>query len=277
MKEGSDPAPSLAEVLADVLAQEAREAAGLEATKPPQVAEHLAVDELLDYHAGRLDPEAQDRVQDHLVACRQCTALLLDLEPLTRPDTREPGGTRDLALVAAWRELVGRLRAEELPTLRLPRFVYPLAASLLLAVVGLGSWVGVLHRKNDELRRGAASEANIPLYQPEPQTRAAPIEGSGAEAVAPNVIELGPKTPRFVLVFTPSPEYEEYEVEASRSGRWQVLVRGLTLQEADGILTLALSREALPPGDHALRLYGRSEGQRTLLDEYALRIVLAAR
>jgi hypothetical protein len=54
--------------------------------------EHLEPDAVAVYHDGELPPEEAERVQRHLLRCRECTAMLLDLEALVAPDLAVEAG-----------------------------------------------------------------------------------------------------------------------------------------------------------------------------------------
>lgn len=135
------------EALTAVLAEWARESAG-----PDPEAE-----ELLDYLEGRLSAEADREMERRLVASPSATRKLLDLAAIAEAGAAaEAAGAQepaDLAVHAGWRDLQARLprrsAGAERPR-RLQAGLLALAATLLLAVLALGTWVW-------QLERGSAS------------------------------------------------------------------------------------------------------------------------
>ncbi len=121
-----------------------------------RVGDHPEVEELARYFDDALPPEAEARVQDHLVACRTCTRTLLDLEPLMSPGPRTAEGVADLEVAAAWRELKARAGETEArsPRVASQRWLAAVAASFLVATLGLSAWVAQL--------RGTVSELSTP-------------------------------------------------------------------------------------------------------------------
>jgi len=93
---------------------------------------HPAGELLVAYHQGELSGSAGERVQDHLAACRECTAILLDL-------------------------------GEVLPQSRkIPSRAMTVAAALALAVVALGARTATLQRAYSQLVR---PQVNAPIYE----------------------------------------------------------------------------------------------------------------
>lgn len=249
------------EVFRQVLIEDAKERAG----------EHPELDTLIEYLADELDPEAQDRVQEHLAGCRSCTQKLLDLEPLVIPDAI-PEGVADLQLEAAWRDFQSRAQAPE-PVSRsafFPRWPAALAASLLVAVVGLSAWVNQLQRTTVDLRRQVAElsqpQVNPPIVYLDEVTRSEP---SGA------VAEL-PSDQSFVLliVIPSAPEaYSSFEALLTDSTGDEVWSgEGLELSE-EGTLRLRLPRDLLPAGDYQVVIRGVAGDQREKVIESSLRVL----
>src|SRR5215475_3253408 len=102
---------------------------------------HPDPDELAAYHDGELSAERERRVQDHLVACHECARLLLDLNGLADPDFGAGTGVDDKE--AVWQRLREKTQAGtsvvpfRRPTLSSSRWLQALAASLLVATIGL--------------------------------------------------------------------------------------------------------------------------------------------
>src|SRR5947208_7978389 len=105
---------------------------------------------LAAYHAGELTEPEERRLQDHLVGCPECAALLLDLDGLSDP-AFGAGSLAPADQEALWRSLQAEIRKEEpaplAPVVPLrrrtlsPTWLPALAAALLVATTGLSAWV----------------------------------------------------------------------------------------------------------------------------------------
>lgn len=235
--------------------------------------EHPDADTLAAYQARELSPAAEQRVQDHLLLCRECAGLLLDLEALDDPDfAREievPEGTGE----ALWNGLRQEIRKEAapaaavvpFPSRRVPPWTSSLAAALLVAVIGLSVWVATLRRTVGELSR---PEVNATVLDLVPRGIGQREGGNGAAAVIPSGSRI------FTLILSPARrgDFQDYEAEIARVGG-EVVWRGRGLRPNDyGSFSLTLPRRALGAGEHRLRLFGVRNGRREALGEYALRL-----
>jgi anti-sigma factor RsiW len=140
----------------------------------PNLGGHVTPEELTAYHDGVMSADDQGRVQDHLVLCRECAALLLDLAAF--PALSQEGGRQiqPAEVATAWGVMQARLQREGALSVSRPswrqrmnlafsstRVAYALAASLLVISLGLGLWTISLRRENQQLaaslreRRGA--------------------------------------------------------------------------------------------------------------------------
>lgn len=140
-----------AEALIAILAEEARNGAGVEAEPEPE--------ELLDYLAGRLSREEEERLDRQLVASPAAARALLDLDDLEAAGAAAGTQPPEVAIRASWRDLEGRLEAARRPH-RTPPLLSVLAASLLIATIGLGFRVWHLQ---GELRRPVANVKTLEL------------------------------------------------------------------------------------------------------------------
>lgn len=234
--------PDDREALIAALAEEARSRAG-ETPEP---------EELLDYLAGRLAPEDEERLGRELPASPEATRALLDLADFEAAGAAAGSRPPEVAVQAGWRELQGRLPDARRPwPRRLPALLSAAAAGLLVTTVGLGTWVW---RLQSELDRPIA---NLPSLELLAVTRA------GREPAA----EL-PAGARLRLVLFPQercPGYEA-ELEGPKSGD-RLTIEGLERDEM-GRLTPLLRLE---PGSYRLRLYGCEP--RRELEEHRFRIL----
>lgn len=243
-----------------------------------EVAIHPSLDEIASYHAGTLQPAEEARLQDHLVACPRCTALLLERDELAREiESSEPAAPGEDA--EAWEALRARLPQEEkepprrteapvrraAPPLRTdrrsPRWLPAIAASLLVATLGLTAWNVSLSRRLAEIDQ---PQLNAPIHE----VTSGPLRSGGEAAV----LELAHGVRFHTLVLRPSappPPASEWEVEIARpDGSLEWRGQGLRPNE-HGSFSLTLSRGLVGEGEHVIRLLGTGGAQ----EEYRLRIV----
>lgn len=225
---------------------------------------------LAAYHsgqAGELSPEEKGRVQDHLALCRECAALLLDLDGLADPDF---GVGADLSgKEAVWRSLKEEM-APPAPVVPLrrparssPRWLQALAASLLIATFGLSFWVASLRRELSTL------DANAPVLDLYSGT--ARGEGSPAPIVT---VPAGGRS--FILIPNSASHrrYERYRFEILR-GRGGKVWEGEIERNPpplDNFNSVSVPRRAVEPGDYRFRLFGRRGDREELIEEYVFRV-----
>lgn len=225
---------------------------------------HPTVEEWIAYRCGQV-PEADERpLQRHLAECRECVALLLDLESFLRPPRPEAVGISEFEVAAARRAVLAAVR--RVATRR--RWYVPatLAASLLVGGLGLSIRSAVEHRRTvEELTQ---PQANVPILDlwPDPATR------GGWQSVA---AEVPAEADSFILILNLADpaEYPDYEVElVDPEGEEIWRRRGFRMSAIGSNFTVSLSRHFLPPGEHAIRLHGVDGKRRVLLEEYPIRI-----
>ena len=227
---------------------------------------HLDPDVLVAYRAGELPPDEEARVQSHLVACRECAELLLDLDALHDPDF---GADEEVSVDAVWQGVREEIRKAPAPVIPFrrpspPRWLQALAAMLAVAVVGLSLWVVSLRRTVDDLSR---PELNAPVLDLASGT----ARGEGSP---PPVATVPSGARLFTVILSPAGQriYKEYRVEiVDAAGRVVWGDRGLT-PNAYGSFSLTLPRSALGTGDFRVRLFGRTGNGEERIEEYALRV-----
>lgn len=103
-----------------------------------QPGDHPQPEELGRYHEGGLAADREEQIQDHLLACRPCRELVLDLAGFLAPD--DPAD--EFAATSGWRDFQRRMPASDAGPQRRhgPRLAWTVAAASLVAVVGLGGW-----------------------------------------------------------------------------------------------------------------------------------------
>jgi hypothetical protein len=253
--------PTDAEALAAALAERAEEEAARLGEEPGGGGP--AEEELLDYLDGRLAPEAEAALQRRLVASPEAARKLLDLEELLQAQaearsgaqggtggeagSRSGEGPADFAVRAGWRDLQGRLPGREGAWRRWPPLLSAVAATLALAVVGLGAWVWELESEREPSFLVASVESL--------ELGAASRSGQG------EAVELEPGG--FLrLVLLPEERCPEYRAEVTgplagaSPGEGEARSRALSGLERDefGLVTpLLLDPE---PGRYTVRLLG---------------------
>lgn len=227
----------------------------------PGVSSHPDLDRWIAYHGGELLESEEDQLRSHLVSCRACVSLVLDLESFNEPTCADDGSCADVRVsefetASAWRAMKSALPASAIP----PRVAQPryaarrhlaLAASLIFGVVGWSLW-SVEHREHSR------PQLNLAIHDLEPNR----ATRSGGD---PNLTEV--RNHEFsALVMLPSKSFATYEVTILDSQDQPVWgSEGLLPHPELGTLTLGLPPGSLEPGDFRLRLRGGEE--RILLDE----------
>jgi hypothetical protein len=262
----NEPRPSLRDALAALIVQTQGEPG-----------EHPDAERWLAYHRGELPRDQEEALREHLVVCRECFDLVqavVAFDSDREATARGGGATGDLSTTASWRLLRERLAKEDGPGVDLPpfalsgrvqppRWLYSVAAALLVALVGVGGWSLHLHRELAELRRPMVNPVTI-LFGPSERA-----EGNATADAVP-----GPWT----LVFYPPPRpagsagsYRLELREISAAGERRLyMAEGLSL-DADFGLTWVLP-EGLAPGQYRIDLSILEDEGWRLLDSYPLRV-----
>jgi len=235
---------------------------------------HPAPETLAAYHAGELPAGEEQRLQDHLLACRECAALLLDLDGLADPGFGA-GSLSTADQEALWGRLQGEIKKEEAPPalapvipLRRPpgfavkpRWLQALAAALLVATVGLSAWVASLRHELDERTQ---PQVNPPMYT---------LFSGTARSSRPEV-SIAADAPIFDLILEPSRarSTNRYRVAITRAGGEMVWSRGGIAPDPRGLVRLELTRSLLGPGQYRIRLFEETGNQREPILDYELRV-----
>jgi hypothetical protein len=230
------------EALIAALAEQAR--SGAPAAEPEP-------EELLDYLAGRLSPEDEERLGRQLAASPEAARALLDLADLEAAGAAAGTHPAELAVHAGWRDLKGRLAAPVPWSRRLPPLLSSVAAVLLVATVSLSVW---RVRLQEELNRPVANVKSLDLV-------------SNSRAAGEKTIALHRGEP-LNLVLRPAERCPRYEADVEGpEGRNRQTVPDLVLNDR-GNLTLLLP--PVEPGSYGLRLYGCEP--RRELETYRFRV-----
>lgn len=230
---------------------------------------HPDADQLVAYHEGTLPPGEMQRIQDHLVACRECAGLLADLEGLGDPgfgaEAEIPEGTGETVWEGVRQEIRGeggRGRLVLFPAREpLPGWVRSLAAMLVISTMALSGWVAHLRDQVEDL---SGPQLNAPILDLYP---AGPTRGEGP---AVQTVPADARLFTVVLNVQGRPAFAEYEIEILE-GREVVLQEGGLKPNPYGSFSATLSRDLLGHGDFRVRLVGIGSSRHTI-EEYALRI-----
>lgn len=235
---------------------------------------HPEPETLAAYHAGELDADAASRLQEHLVYCRRCSALLLGLGDLARAVAAAGPATGDA--VASAEDTI-RTESDRTPTPDAAKVLRPpptrwglsrpvlsaLAASLLVVTAVLGVRVHELGDTVDRLEQPRINVAVHDLY-------AADAYRGDDEAVIEIAAEGEPAT----LILNPAEPgtFDSYRVSIERSDGGRVWV-------GDGLepgpwenFSLVLPAGFLPAGSYRLRLSGRDGESWMMIEDFPLRV-----
>lgn len=228
---------------------------------------HPEPETLAAYHAGELTADEEQRLQDHLLACRDCSDLLLDLDGLADPGFGA-GSLSPADQAALWDRIQGEIRKEETPSASViplrrpalpvasPRWLQALAASLLIATLGLSTWVVSLQRT---LNERAQPQVNAPLA----------YLFSGTSRSPRSEISTSVDVPIFDLILQPpkARSTSRYRVEINRAGGGVVWSRDGVAPDPLGLVRLKLTPGMLGPGRYQIRL-AETGKRETLIDGY---------
>ena len=230
--------------------------------------EHPEADELVAYYEGTLSPGDMQRTQDHLLACRECAELIVDLEGLGDPEFGTAEIIPDETAELVWKNVRQQIRRDEgpsnvVPFRSVPRWVRPLAAMLVISTMALSGWVAYLRDRVEDLSSPQLNAPVLDLY-PAGSTRG---EGAAVQTVPP-------EARLFTVILNPAgrPAFAAYELEILDDGG---VVRrdGGLMPNPYGSFSVTLPKDLLGTGDFRVRLVGiDSGGGRQTVEEYALRI-----
>lgn len=239
----------------------------VEATHRPP-GDHPSADGWLAYHRGELAAAEEERLQEHLVRCRDCFDLAQAAETFagTPEDSEEPDAGDETSSAALWRLLRPRLApVREVP--RSPRrFRLPetLAASFFVALVALSAWSVHQQRELAELRAPRPDAPIVDLFAGDRLSLSSPAETRLAAGTGP-----------WMLVFHPSDDRPLYRLAVRDAATGRELSSHELRPDADHVLTLALPA-GLPPGRYRLLLSGAG-GAGSVPEEHLLRVTEAGR
>jgi len=235
------------------------------------VKDHPTPDELLDYHAGDLNADERERIQDHLALCPACVRAVLDLDAFPHVEALRPEeGLADDEITAEWehfRERTGKVRllggVRRFGPAAIP---WAVAAGLVLAVLGLSLRLNRLQQRVGEL---AAPHSSVQLVDLFPAGGGVERSERGAGAVQP-----APWAERFVLILNLADvgSFPEYAAEITAADGREIWRGGGLRRSPEGTFALEVPRRLLPAGAYRIRLFGSALSGPTPVAEYALRL-----
>lgn len=228
---------------------------------------HPTPEELEAYHAKELSPEDEERICEHLVACRECADLVLDLQALSVAASKPDTGVADFEQAAAWRDLREKLpfRPEtvEEPVKAEPR---RRRAASLWSVRGIAAVLAVAVASGVLMYR---------LWEPA-EIQEVSLDSIGStRSGEPDASETVRLPARLFLKPHSDSTYSEYRAEIlNRAGDEIEIVPGLR-RDSHFDVPLDLEQGCLEPGDYVIRLLGGRDGgqEEELIGEYRIRIL----
>lgn len=246
--------------------------------------EHPAIDTWIDYAEGRLGEEESSELQEHLLSCRPCIDLVLEIDTFNAVEetpTETSGAVvslepRSLEKEATWRSIRSAIEppiqsAQSSPRVRRWTIPHTLAASFFLALVGLSALNLAQHQELGSLREQMAQERlqpNMAIHDLLPGTHRSRSSGVTFEVPA--------ESSHFTLILNLDHDAEaaQYRVAfVDPEGETTLQVGGL--KPVDYTLTLGLSRQLLPEGEYTVELFdvGESTAGREPAETYQLVLV----
>lgn len=223
---------------------------------------HPEMEELIDYYHERLDSTAAARVRAHLADCRECTALVLDLEDFVQAESSPPMPEEITEARLVARAVTWEARAEKLRKAGL------MAASLFLAVsVPLGIYFWSHGNQRTSEVASLTPEVNLPLLSLYPRSALRGIRENRLEVPA------GTRWVHVVLTTDDLPPAAGYQLAiVNAAGREVLSLDGLRPTPV-GTFSIGLPAARVPDGTYELRLLRRTDGKKALVHEYPLEIV----
>ncbi len=276
------------------------------------VGTHRTPDELAAYHFHQLSAAEEEEIQDHLVTCRACTLLLLDLADLCATEPQEASAVLTAEAIPEAQSSASffeRLR-EQLSAFRL---LPALAVLSLLLSLAFGFWAFSLRREKQMLLAqltqqqtereavNAQAIAAAQQHRDEARTRAeqltaeldktrrekdeltkpqlnapilTPLPGDTRSNTQP-AIELSANATRFMLVIpaaTPEAKYPDYGIEILNASGTSVVNEKGLVFNPDSGFTILLPSRLFPAGEYRVKVFGLRRGAKTSVAETVVRL-----
>ena len=228
---------------------------------------HPRSEDLAAYHDGRLPPERDAALREHIVECEVCLEVILELRrDLTTPTEEMTPEPDEISVQAAWRLQRARMQKAGLLNFQAqprPQHAWLLAAALVIVSVGLALWVATLKQTVHELTQ--------PLANP-PLASLAPVGAVREPANLPS-ISIPDRRSRVWLILTLNEDvdYPNYRVRF-------VLPDGQVLWSLEGLqrtptgsFRIELPSRSLPRSEVRVLLSGSRGLKHILVAEYRVR------
>lgn len=239
----------------------------------PEPMDHPSSDHWLAYHRGELPAGEEERLQEHLVRCRDCFDLA-EAAAAFAGDDAEPDAGQEAETAELWRQLRPQLDSPEPsrqnvreisdhPRRSFRRFRWPhsLAALFFVALVGMTVW---------NLRQQSALEA---LRAPKPNVLLSEFSaGERLATLTPSEKTVTAPTGSWILVFHPAADLPSYRLALRDAGTGRQLWSYELRPDQDLALKIQLP-EGLRPGRYRLELSdGAGGGAGKVLETHRLRV-----
>ena len=231
--------------------------------------DHPSAQTLVDLHLGVLPPEEVDAIQEHLIYCRECAQIVLDLVAFSRPPDSGPAQPA-ADLDHEWDRLQTRLQREERRTDTRPpsrqRFSWPMAASLLV-MLGLLGWN---LRLREHIEEGRQPRADIAMADLAPDERDTERSTEG-----PDQVRVRPDQKWLLLLLNLGElrEFPDYRLELAEPGGRALWAESGVPRQDDGAFLLEIPARMLEAKSYEVRLYGLRGGESVSLARYSFEVV----
>lgn len=209
---------------------------------------HPGAQDLIDYHKGRLNSAAEERLRSHLALCRVCAGTVLDLEAFPEISASDTEVCNQHETSRAWESV----RAHILPGARFDwRYA---AAGLAVLLLAQSFWVARLYHRTNQ------------LSSPQGRVFVEDISSVVRRSLDQQHITRVPAgMDGVLLVLNPGriDDFARYEARlAAVTAPDNTLWQGELIRLPEGSFTFFVSREFLPSGKYQIELFGLTKGER---------------
>lgn len=221
---------------------------------------HLAEETLLAYHEGRLQPAEDEAIQEHLVGCRLCARILLELVEV--PEDFPVFEESAAAVAPDWAPLRAELAKDgwfdeprpepAAPEISWWRRLLSPPAPMRWAYAGLAAVLLVTSVLALPLQK-------VPLQEP---TRSADLSEVQLSIWIRGVI--------FVLPAVPLPDSPDFQIQLLDSEKRTVFERRGVRPRVDGTIWVTVPRWKLSEGSYILELEGLEAGRAVPIETFSV-------
>lgn len=238
--------------------------------------DHPDIEELLHFQLGELDPKRNEALTQHVALCVQCTEALADLEAFPDLDLA-PGETpvSNDEVQELWQAVEGQIATSEKaasePRPTSPRsqqaapwssLLWLRAASIVLLASSLTFGSLWWQSMDPAVLSPVLTSETISLRSVEGSPQRDGTEASLLGDVPTDIVNLSFQ----VSATLPFDTFEAVFLDASG----QLVLQTGTFSKHQNLVTVAVRRDALPPGLTQITLYGLTDGPRVSIGTYAL-------